>query len=323
MIMHTLIAMTLGLVLNMMLGKPKLFLSLEDLILSTAKKIENSFKSKYKETSEAQRMAGGMVMFFVLLIFSGIPLVLIVLSYLFVPAIGIIIETLLFWFSINIKNTRTKAMAIMRSVRAGNLPNAQKKLSQMTGLDCSEMSMEQVIKTTIEKISDRCVNGGFSPIFYMTILGGFGAMFYKTLCLLNGEVVKNKEEYIDFGKNVRTLWNILGFIPSRIGSSLLMLDVNILSLNKANAKKVHNRDHTHAIPKFLGEARSVIAGALGIKLNSYEYYDGMFMRNRSIGQPIKPCEPNDIFWATQLFYGSVFSFFLLFALIRFALFFIF
>ena len=323
MIMHTLIAMTLGLVLNMMLGRPKLFSSLENLILSVAKKIENKLKGKYKETSEAQRMAGGMVMFFVLLIFSGIPLVLIVLAYLFVPALGILLETFLFWFSINIKNTRTKSMAIMRSIKAGNLPNAQKKLSQLTGHDCKDMNMEQIIKTTVEKISDRCVNGGFSPIFYMTIFGGFGAMFYKTLCLLNGEVVRNKDEYIDFGKNVRKLWNILGFVPSRIGSSLLMLDVNVLSLNKKNAKRVHNRDHTHAEPKFLGEARSVIAGALGIQLNPYEHYDGMFMRSRSIGQPIKPCEPNDIYWATQLFYGSVFWFFVIFALVRLLLFFIF
>lgn len=323
MIMHTLIAMTLGLVLNMMLGRPKFFSSLEDLILSTAKKIEEKLKGKYQETSEAQRMAGGMLMFFVLIIFSGIPLVLIVLAYLFVPALGILLETFLFWFSINIKDTRLKAISIMRNLKKGNLPKAQKNLSQMTGVDCDDMDQDQIIKTTVEKISDRCVNGGFSPIFYMTIFGGFGAMFYKTLCLLNGEVVRNKEEYIDFGKNVRTFWDFLGFVPSRIGSTLLMLDVKILSLDKNNAKRVHNRDHTHAVPKFLGEARSVIAGALGIQLNTYEHYDGMFMRDRSIGQPIKPCEPNDIYWATQLFFGSVFWFFLIFALIRLLLFFVF
>lgn len=323
MIMNTLIAMTFGLVLNMILGRPLFFSSLENLMLSVAKKLEIKLKGKYKETSEAQQMAGGVLVFFMLLIFAGIPLVLVILAYLLLPVLGILLEALMFWFSINIKNTRTNAYSIMRCVRSGNLVGAQKRLSRMTGLDCSDMDMDTIIKTTVEKISDRCVNGGFSPVFYMTLFGGFGAMFYKTVCVLNHEVVLNKEDYIDFGNGVKKLWNILGYVPSRIGAWVLMLDVRILSLDKNNAKRIYNRDKTHADPAFLGEARSVIAGSLGIQLNIDEYYDGTIMRKRSVGQAVKECEPNDIYWANQLFYGSVFGFYLLFALIRLILFFVF
>ena len=323
MIMNTLASMTLGLVLNMIVGRPSMFASLENLILNVAKKMKGGLENRYQETSEAQIMAGGVLVFFMLLIFAGIPLLLIILAYLFVPVIGILLEAFFFWFSINIKNTRTNAYGVMRCAKAGNLELAQKKLSRMTGLDCSNMDMDRVIKTTVEKVSDRCVNGGFSPIFYMTIFGGFGAMFYKTVCLLNGEVVRNKEDYIDFGKGVKKLWNILGYLPSRIGVWLLMLDVKVLSLDKNNAKRVFNRDHTHANPQFLGQARAVIAGALGIQLNTEEYYDGTIMRKRTIGVSVKECEPNDIYWANQLFYGSVFGFYLLFAVIRLILFFIF
>ena len=321
--MNTLVAMTLGLVLNMMLGKPNCFSAFENFILDTAKKMKSVLTDRYQETSEARRMAGGVLVFFMLLIFAGFPLALIILAYLLIPVVGILLEALCFWFSINIKNTRTGAYGIMRCVRSGNLTGAQKKLARMTGLDCSEMDMDEIIKTTVEKVSDRCVNGGFSPIFYMTVFGGFGAMFYKTVCLLNGEVVRNKEDYIDLGKGVKTLWNILGYLPSKIGVWLVMLDVKILSLDKNNAKRVYNRDHTHANPQFLGETRSVIAGALGIQLNTEEYYDGTIMRKRSVGQAVKNCEPNDIYWTNQLFYGSVFGFYLIFALIRLILFIIF
>lgn len=323
MIMNTLIAMTSGLVLNMILGKPVFFSRIEDFILSTAKKMESKLKSRYQESPEAQRMAGRVMVFFMLLIFAGIPLAAVIFAYLLLPAVGIILEALLFWFSINIKNTRMETYRIMRSAKAGNLPGARKKLSRITVTDCSDMDMEQIIKTAIEKISDRCVNGGFSPIFYMTIFGGFGAIFYKTVCLLNGEVTRNKDDYADFGNGVKKLWNILGFIPSKIGAWLLMLDVKILALDKSNAKRVYNRDRTHTTPKFLGEARSIIAGALGIQLNPEMFYDGVLMRNRTIGQPVKQCEPNDIYWANQLFYGSVFGCYLLFALIRLILFIIF
>lgn len=323
MLINTLIAMTLGLVLNMMIGKPKLFLSYENIMISTAKRMEKFMKRHYQETSEAQVMAGNAMVFFMLLIFAGIPLVLIILAYIFVPFIGVLFESILFWFTLNIKNTRVSAYRIMRAVRSGRLEEAQKRLSHMTGKDCSLMEMDEIIKTTIEKVSDRCINGGFSPIFYMAVFGGFGAIFYKTVCILNGEANKNKEDYIDFGNGIKTLWNILGYIPSRIGAALLKLDVKILALDKNNARNIHKRDCNDATPKFLGQTRSVIAGALDIQLNYEDYYDGIIMRRRSIGEPIKPCEPNDIYWTNQLFYGSVFAFYVLFALIRLILFLIF
>ena len=323
MIMNTLVAMTLGLVLNMILGRPAIFAIVESLIVNTAKRMKKALEARYQDTAEAHRMAGGVLVFFMLLTFAVIPLVLVILAYLLLPVVGILLEALLFWFSINIKNTRTDAYSIMRSVKAGNLEVSQKRLSRMTGYDCSDMDMEQIMKTTIEKVSDRCVNGGFSPVFYMTLFGGFGAMFYKTLCLLNGEVVRNKEDYVDFGKGVKKLWNCLGYIPSQIGAWIIKLDIKILSLDSANAKRVYNRDHTHANPKFLGKARAVIAGALGVQLNVEEFYDGTIMRRRTIGLAVKEIEPNDIYWANQLFYGSVFCYYLLFAVIRLILFFIF
>ena len=323
MLMNTLAAMTLGLVLNMMAGKPGFFIRIENLIISTAKRMESFMKSHYQDTPKAQEMAGSAMVFFMLLIFAGIPLVLIILLYIFIPVIGIVFEGVLFWFTLNIKNTRLSAYRIMRDVRAGRLESAQKRLSYLIGKECFDMDEETIIKTAIEKISDRCVNGGFSPVFYMSVLGGFGAVFYKTICILNNEARKNKEDYVDFGNGIKKLWNILGFIPSRIGAAILQLDVRILSLDKNNARKIHNRDHSSASPDFLGQARSVIAGALDIQLNKEEYYDGMIMRERAIGDPVKPCEANDIYWSNQLFYGSVFIFFAVFAAIRLFLFFIF
>ena len=323
MIMNTLIAMTMGLVLNMMLGRPAFFSQYEKHIMSVAKKFEKKLKKSYKDSSEAQRTAGGMLVLFMLLIFSGIPLLLIILAYLTFPFIGILLEALFFWFSINIKNTRLYAYGILRTVKAGNLVGAQKRLSRFTGKDCSEMDMDTIIKTTIEKTSDRSINGGFSPIFYMMLFGGFGAMLYKTMCLLNGEIARNKDDYIDFGDGTKKIWDVLGFIPSRIAAKFLMLDVRILSLDKNNAKRIYKRDRTHATPAFLGEARAVIAGAIGIQLNKEPFYDGTLMRTRSIGQPVKNCEPNDIYWTNQLFYGSVFCFYLACALVRMLLFLIF
>ena len=70
------------------------------------------------------------------------------------------------------------------------------------------------------------------------------------------------------------------------------------------------------------QTQSVCAGALGIQLGSDEYYGGQLVRKPVIGRNLKPCEPNDIFWANQLLLGTSFYAMLFTAIIRTALFFV-
>lgn len=64
MLINTLAAMTLGLVLNMMAGKPKLFQGFENLIILTAERMEKFLKKHYQDTPKAQEMAGSAMVFF-------------------------------------------------------------------------------------------------------------------------------------------------------------------------------------------------------------------------------------------------------------------
>lgn len=323
MILNTFAAMTLGLVLNMMVGKPQFFVSVEQTMTSVAGKIKKFLANRYEDTPEAHSAAGKTMLVLVILLFTGITLLLLVLFYIFIPVVGIIFEAIVLWFCLDIKTTRLSAYGIMRCVRAGNIEGAQKRLSKFTGVDCSEMSRDEVIKTTVEKISDRCTTGGFSPLVYITVFGGAGAMFYKTVCVLHHEMTVNSEEYADYDAGVKSLWGILSIIPAKIGALMLKLDVKILSLDKNNANRIYKHDSRNASPQFLGQARSVIAGSLGIRLNVEEYYDGMIMRNRVIGTELKKCEPMDIYWANQLLYGSTFAMYLLCSAVRIILHFIF
>lgn len=323
MLLNTFVAMTLGLVLNMIVGKPRFFTVIEETMTSIARKIKNFLTKRYQDTSEAHAAAGKTILVLELLIFAGVPLLLLILFYIFIPVVGIIFEALLLWFSLDIKSTRLSAHSIMRYVRTGRIEVAQQKLSVFTGLDCSQMTAEEIIKTTVEKVSDRCTTGGFAPLVYITIFGGTGAIFYKTVCVLNREMLTNSEEYADFDASVKSFRGIISLFPAKVGALMLKLDVKILSLDKINAARVHKHDCKNASPQFLAQARSVIAGALGIQLNVDEYYDGMIMRNRVIGTPLKDCEPTDIYWANQLLYGSVFATYLLCSIIRIVLHFIF
>lgn len=323
MILNTLSAMVLGLCINMLNGRPKFFRAMENFILFVSHSLEQKLTDKYKDTPEAQRAAGGVHLILMLLIFAVVPLGLIVLGYILQPVIGIVLETFIFWFCLDLKTARVKTSGIMRSLRSGNVAFAKKKLRELTDNDTALENEQDIVRNTVEYTADISVNGGYAPLFYMMIFGAFGAVFYKILWLMNTENEKNATENISFGKASKKLWSALGVIPAHIGSWLTLADVKFLMFDMRNAKRIHKRDHKNAEPKFLGEVRSVMAGAFGIRLNPVEVYDGGIYRQKAMGYEFKKCSPNDIHWANQLFYGGVFSLFVICIVLRAALFLIF
>ncbi|MGN1113941.1 MAG: cobalamin biosynthesis protein [Oscillospiraceae bacterium] len=323
MILNTLSAMVLGLCINMLNGRPKFFKTIENFILSVSHTLEQKLTDKYKDTPDAQRVAGGVHLIIMLAIFALIPLGLIILGYLLQPVAGILLETFIFWFCLDLKTARVKTSGIMRSLKSGNVAFAKKKLRDLTDSDTSLENEQDIVRNTVEYTADISVNGGYAPLFYMAIFGGFGAVFYKVLWLLNNENEKNATENISFGKAAKKLWSALGIIPAYIGSWFTLADVKFLMFDMRNAKRIHKRDHQNADPKFLGEVRSVVAGALGIRLNPVEVYDGGIYRQKAMGYEFRQCSANDIHWANQLFYGGVFSLFVICAVLRAVVFLIF
>ena len=74
----------------------------------------------------------------------------------------------------------------------------------------------------------------------------------------------------------------------------------------------------------MSEFEKVTTG-LGEECGVFGAYDmdgGQLVRKPVIGRNLKPCEPNDIFWANQLLLGTSFYAMLFTAIIRTALFFV-
>lgn len=316
MILNTVAAMSAGFVINLMFGAPKGFLDPENFVCAFALRLEKTLRKFYEDTPEAKRMAGAVLIFFVLLIFAGIPLALMILGYLFFPVIGLILDCFFCWLAFSVRDTRLELSRIFRAVRSGNSERAQKSLRKLTGTDCSDLDEDQIIKKAVECAADCSADNGAGTLFFIALGGGFGGMFYRCLSVLNRKIGVFTDEYIDFGRPSRSLWSILNYIPSKICGLLLKLDVKFLKLDHENCRRIYKRDRKKLSKPNLGTARSIMAGALDIQLIKEEYYSGKTLRNRFIGEQLKPCQPNDIYWANQLMYGTVFASFILFALIR-------
>lgn len=322
MIINTLAAMCAGFVMNLMFGAPPGWLEPKRLISAFAGGLEKLLRKFYQESSEALIMAGGVMVFFTAVVFAGIPLALMIVGYKLLPVAGLILDCFFCWTAFSIRSERQALNGIIRSLRSGNLEKARKMLETLTGADCSQLDSNAIIKKAVECAADTAADNG-AALSFMLLGGGFGGMLYRSVSILNGLIGKKNEQYIDFGKPARNVWNVLIFIPARITALFVRLDVSFLKLDSANCRKICRRDRKNLSYRSLAPCRCAFAGALDIQLTKEEYFDGELMRNRYIGEQLKECSHNDIYWAIQLMYGCLFSSLVLFAIIRVVLFFAF
>ncbi len=322
MILNTFVAVCAGFVLNIMFGSVPKAVNPEKLIPAFAGKLEKVLFKFYENSDEARRMAGGVLAFFTLVVFAGVPLVLLIVGYKILPVIGLVLDCFFCWSAFSVRSIRGELSKIFRGVRSGNLKKAQQSLTLLTGEDCMGLDRDEIIKKAVECASDGACDEGAGALFWSAVAGGFGGMFYRCLSVLNKNMNEKKEKYAQFGKAVRKLWEIFDFLPALICSLVMRLDVKFLKLNSENCSKVYKSDRRKQERLNLGYCRSVMAGAIGISLTEETYTEDGAVKLRHIGEQLKDCEQNDVYWANQLMYGAVFGCLVLFSVIRLAVYFI-
>ena len=291
MLINSLAALALGFALDMLLGDPEVVVYPQYFIKKLVAKLDKSFRNSYKNTPEAQRMAGLMMTVIVLLVVAAVALLLLFVGYKLNAALGIFLEGIMCWSALSVKSLKTAAGGVMRAARAGNLSSAQRKVKKVTFRDTDDMNIDAVIKSTVESVAENTTDWVVAP-------------------------------YINFGKFPAKLDDVLSFIPARIAALLMKMNVSYLHLDSKNASQVYKKDRRKSPSPNSAQTQSVCAGALGIQLGSDEYYGGQLVRKPVIGRNLKPCEPNDLFWANQLLLGTSFYAMLFTAVIRTALFFV-
>ena len=84
----------------------------------------------------------------------------------------------------------------------------------------------------------------------------------------------------------------------------MILASAILGFDGKNAWRIFKRDrYNHASPNS-AQTEAVCAGALDVQLAGDAWYFGVLHKKKTIGDPIRPVEPEDIRRANRLMYGT-------------------
>ncbi len=255
-------------------------------ISGAEKVLRNFFKSPF-----AQKIAGILlVLIIVLPVFA--------LTYLLLDAVrsfssGIVISLSAVFIiyltssTIAIKDLIRSAKLVIDAVQTGNLEQARALLSMIVGRDTEKLSEDDVLKATIESISENLSDGVVAPLFYLVIGGLPFALTYKAINTLDSMVGYKNQRYINIGWASAKLDDYVNYIPARITGIFIVLSTAIVfrSLSIARiALQTMLRDGGNHISPNSGVPEAALAGGIGVKLGGPSTYGGVLVKKPYIGE---------------------------------------
>jgi adenosylcobinamide-phosphate synthase len=216
------------------------------------------------------------------------------------PAFVFVFDGIILYLSLSANQLLREGWSIYRCLDAGDLAAARKNLSRLVSRRTEDLEEDEIVKATVETLSENFSDGFFAPLFYFLIFGPAGAVAYKVINTLDSMIGYRTERYIEFGWAAARLDDAANWIPARLAGWLVVAASPLAGFRAYRVVRVMQRDRgKHESPN-AGIGKAAVAGALGVQIGGpARYADGMRARP-FIGDDLKPLERERIPEAVRL-----------------------
>ena len=218
------------------------------------------------------------------------------------PLLGLAVQ--MFWCgqALAARGLVQESTNVYKELKKPDLPGARKAVSRIVGRDTAELTAEGVTKAAVETVAENASAGVIAPLLYMLIGGAPLALTYKAINTMDSMLGYKNEKYLYFGRVPAKLDDVANYIPSRLAGLLWVAAAAFTHNDAKGAWKIWRRDRRrHASPNS-AQTESACAGALGVQLAGPAYYFGEYYAKPTIGDALRPIEPEDILRANQMMY---------------------
>ena len=218
------------------------------------------------------------------------------------PLLGLAVQ--MFWCgqALAARGLVQESTNVYKELKNPDLPGARKAVSRIVGRDTAELTAEGVTKAAVETVAENASDGVIAPLLYMLIGGAPLALTYKAINTMDSMLGYKNEKYLYFGRVPAKLDDVANYIPSRLAGLLWVAAAAFTHNDAKGAWKIWRRDRRrHASPNS-AQTESACAGALGVQLAGPAYYFGQYYPKRTIGDALRPIEPEDILRANRMMY---------------------
>lgn len=200
----------------------------------------------------------------------------------------------LLWTGLAGRTLKLEGLNVYHALAQNQLKEARERLSMLVSRQTELMSEDEVIKATVETVSENTSDGIVAPLFFGVLFGPCGMWLYKTVNTMDSMVGYKNERYLDFGWCAAKTDDVLNFIPARLTSWFILFSAPLEGRPFKKAEEVYRRyRNCHESPN-AGHPESAAAGVLGISLGGDAIYFGQTVCKPALGEMDQEPEPSDI-----------------------------
>lgn len=293
-----------GFVLDTLFGDPPWLPHPVVLMGKAISALEKRLRARLPQTPQGELLGGAVVAFTLpvgtFLLTSLVCLGAAKLS----PWLGLAVQT--FWCgqALAAKGLAQESTNVYRALIKPDLPAARKAVSRIVGRDTQNLTLEGVTKAAVETVAENASDGVIAPLLYMLLGGAPLALTYKAINTMDSMLGYKNEKYLYFGRAAAKLDDAANYLPSRLAGLLWCAAAALTGNSPKGAWRIWRRDRrNHASPNS-AQTESACAGALGVQLAGPAYYFGEYYAKPTIGDPLRPIEPEDIRRANRMMYAE-------------------
>ena len=293
-----------GFVLDTLFGDPPWLPHPVVLMGKAISALEKRLRARLPQTPQGELLGGAVVAFTLpvgtFLLTSLVCLGAAKLS----PWLGLAVQ--MFWCgqALAAKGLAQESTNVYRALIKPDLPAARKAVSRIVGRDTQNLTLEGVTKATVETVAENASDGVIAPLLYMLLGGAPLALTYKAINTMDSMLGYKNEKYLYFGRAAARLDDAANYLPSRLAGLLWCAAAALTGNSPKGAWRIWRRDRrNHASPNS-AQTESACAGALGVQLAGPAYYFGEYYAKPTIGDPLRPIEPEDIRRANRMMYAE-------------------
>ncbi len=293
-----------GFVLDTLFGDPPWLPHPVVLMGKAISALEKRLRARMPQTPQGELLGGAVVAFTLpvgtFLLTSLVCLGAAKLS----PWLGLAVQ--MFWCgqALAAKGLAQESTNVYRALIKPDLPAARKAVSRIVGRDTQNLTLEGVTKAAVETVAENASDGVIAPLLYMLLGGAPLALTYKAINTMDSMLGYKNEKYLYFGRAAAKLDDAANYLPSRLAGLLWCVAAALTGNSPKGAWRIWRRDRRcHASPNS-AQTESACAGALGVQLAGPAYYFGEYYAKPTIGDPLRPIEPEDIRRANRMMYAE-------------------
>ena len=293
-----------GFVLDTLFGDPPWLPHPVVLMGKAISALEKRLRARLPQTPQGELLGGAVVAFTLpvgtFLLTSLVCLGAAKLS----PWLGLAVQ--MFWCgqALAAKDLAQESTNVYRALIKPDLPAARKAVSRIVGRDTQNLTLEGVTKAAVETVAENASDGVIAPLLYMLLGGAPLALTYKAINTMDSMLGYKNEKYLYFGRAAAKLDDAANYFPSRLAGLLWCAAAALTGNSPKGAWRIWRRDRrNHASPNS-AQTESACAGALGVQLAGPAYYFGEYYAKPTIGDPLRPIEPEDIRRANRMMYAE-------------------